>query len=150
MIWIPFILLDERCRPLKAHETDAGFDLTSREDALLEPSQTKRVPVGVKIALPPGYEAQVRPRSSWSSQGVFVAFGTVDASYRGEIQVVVFNSTPNSLAILAGTRIAQLVVSSLAAIRFQVAETLDTTERGEDGFGSSGVQAFRRSEGRDE
>ena len=99
------------------------------------------VPCGFAIALPHGYEAQVRPRSGLAARhGVTVlnAPGTIDADYRGEIKVILINHGSESFAIRRGDRIAQLVVAQVSAVTFSERETLDDTQRGAGGFGSTG------------
>ena len=99
------------------------------------------VPCGFAMALPHGYEAQVRPRSGLAARhGVTVlnAPGTIDADYRGEIKVILINHGSESFAIRRGDRIAQLVVAQVSAVTFSERETLDDTQRGAGGFGSTG------------
>ena len=123
----------------------AGVDLV----AALVPSDTlsiaagerEVVPCGFSLALPPGYEAQVRPRSGLAARhGITVlnSPGTIDADYRGEIKVILINLGSEPFAIRRGDRIAQLVVAPVCAVTFSEKETLDETERGSDGFGSTG------------
>jgi dUTP pyrophosphatase len=100
------------------------------------------VPTGLCIALPQGYEAQVRPRSGLAAKyGVTVlnAPGTIDADYRGEIRVILINHGNNPFVIHNGDRIAQLVIASYTVTSFNLVESLDETERGQGGFGSTGV-----------
>ncbi|MEP7239919.1 MAG: dUTP diphosphatase [Devosia sp.] len=123
----------------------AGVDLLAAlgaEDVLsLPPGERHLVPCGFSIALPAGYEAQVRPRSGLAvKHGVTVlnAPGTIDADYRGEIQVLLVNHGTERFDIRRGDRIAQLVVAAVAAPTFIETERLDATERGSGGFGSTG------------
>jgi dUTP pyrophosphatase len=123
----------------------AGLDLLAAvpEDLplTLAPGQSALVPTGLIIALPPGYEAQVRPRSGLAAKhGITVlnAPGTVDADYRGEIGVLLINHGGAPFAIRRGERIAQLVIASVARAELVPAVTLSTTERGGGGFGSTG------------
>ena len=133
--------------PLPARQTAlaAGMDLTAalhlEEELILQPGMRALVPCGFAMALPAGYEGQVRPRSGLAAKhGVTVlnAPGTVDADYRGEVQVVLINLGQEPFAIRRGDRIAQLVVASVSAASFHVVSSLETTERGENGFGSTG------------
>ena len=99
------------------------------------------VPSGMSIALPAGYEAQVRPRSGLAAKhGVTVlnSPGTIDADYRGEIKVILINHGDAPFTIQRGDRIAQMVVAPVSSIEFALRETLDETKRGEGGFGSTG------------
>jgi dUTP pyrophosphatase len=123
----------------------AGLDLLAAvsEDSplTLAPGQSALVPTGLIIALPPGYEAQVRPRSGLAAKhGITVlnAPGTVDADYRGEIGVLLINHGGAPFAIHRGERIAQLVIASVVRAELVPAVTLSTTERGGGGFGSTG------------
>lgn len=124
----------------------AGMDLLAAvpPGASLEIAAGNRVliPTGIAIALPAGYEAQVRPRSGLAVQhgvGVLNAPGTIDTDYRGEIKVLLVNYGSTPFEIVRGDRIAQLVVAPVARAALIEQETLDTTGRGPDGFGSTGV-----------
>jgi dUTP pyrophosphatase len=117
---------------------DAGMDLRSVERVVLTPGVAQAVPTGIAIELPPGYEAQVRPRSGMALRhSLTVNFGTIDPGYRGEIRVIVFNLGTGNYTIEKGDRIAQLVVAKYEAIEFEEGE-LGDSERGSGGFGSSG------------
>lgn len=133
------IVADPDLMPVRATEGAAGFDLKSALNVDLDPGQRSRIPTGVRIALPPGYEAQVRPRSGLSLRGLDVAIGTVDADYRGEISIVVVNNTGENFAISRGERLAQMVVHRLPEVRLVQVEGLDETARGSGGFGSTGA-----------
>ena len=115
---------------------------------ILAPGKYALVPTGLSIALPAGYEAQVRPRSGLAARhGVTVlnAPGTVDADYRGELQVILANLGSDSFAVTRGMRIAQLVVAPVVQARLREVTQLGLTPRGDSGFGSTGVG--RRGEG---
>lgn len=128
--------------PSYAHPGDAGADLVTTVDVTLAPLGRATVPTGVSIALPDGYAAFVHPRSGLAARhGLTIvnAPGTVDAGYRGEIAVTLYNSDPAEPIVLArGDRIAQLVVQQVARARFVQAERLPGSARGAGGFGSSG------------
>jgi len=128
--------------PNYAHPGDAGADLVTTEDMELAPFERKLVPTGLAIALPNGYAAFVHPRSGLAAkQGLTIvnAPGTVDAGYRGEIKVALYNTDPTTPIVLRrGDRIAQLVIQQVARARFIQAERLPGSDRGEGGFGSSG------------
>lgn len=120
----------------------AGADLVASitEPVTLFPGTRARIPTGIAIALPPGYEAQVRPRSGLAWQkGVTVlnAPGTIDADYRGEILVLLINLGTEPATITRGDRIAQLVIAPIVQARFTAVATLDATARGTGGFGST-------------
>ncbi|ABD85956.1 dUTP diphosphatase [Rhodopseudomonas palustris] len=123
----------------------AGLDLLAAvaPDAplVLAPGTYALVPTGLTLALPPGYEAQVRPRSGLAARhGVTVlnAPGTIDADYRGEIGVLLINHGSQPFTVRRGERIAQMVVARVARVDLTVAASLETTERGSGGFGSTG------------
>jgi dUTP pyrophosphatase len=129
--------------PLPDYETDgaAGMDLRSAIDAVLKPGGRHLVPTGIAVALPNGFEAQVRPRSGLAvKHGVTVlnSPGTIDSDYRGEIKVPLINHGEADFAVARGDRIAQLVIAPVSRARWQVVEELDATARGSGGFGSSG------------
>ncbi|MFY8032738.1 MAG: dUTP diphosphatase [Devosia sp.] len=123
----------------------AGVDLPAAlgADEVVEiaPGRSALIPTGFAIALPEGFEAQIRPRSGLAAKfGVTVlnAPGTVDADYRGEVKVMLINHGPAPFAVRRGDRIAQMVVAPVTAVRFLEQETLDDTDRGEKGHGSTG------------
>jgi len=133
--------------PLPAYQTAhaAGLDLVAAVPAdaplVLVPGSYDRVPTGLAIALPPGYEAQVRPRSGLSAKhGVTVlnAPGTIDADYRGEVQVILVNHGREPFAVTRGMRIAQMVVAPVTYAQLIETVELDETTRGTGGFGSTG------------
>ena len=132
---------------LPAYQSDhaAGLDLMAAVPAdtpvWLAPGGRALIPTGIAIALPPGAEAQVRPRSGLAARhGVTVlnAPGTIDADYRGEVQIILVNFGSDSFAVTRGMRIAQLVVAPVARARLREVASLDATSRGDGGFGSTG------------
>jgi dUTP pyrophosphatase len=126
--------------PAYAHgpAEDAGLDLHALERAELMPGVAHPVPTGLAIELPPGYEAQVRPRSGLAMKhSVSVNFGTIDPGYRGEIRVIMFNLGKAPYVVERWDRIAQLVVSRYEGIEWEEGDLGDSS-RGEGGFGSSG------------
>ncbi|HYL35559.1 MAG TPA: dUTP diphosphatase [Bryobacteraceae bacterium] len=119
-------------------EEDAGLDLRAIERVVLSPGVARGVPTGIAIELPPGHEAQVRPRSGLAlKHSVTVNFGTIDPGYRGEIRVVMFNLGRADYTVEKGDRIAQLIVSPYEAVQWEEGELGDSF-RGAGGFGSSG------------
>ena len=139
------ILAHGRGLDLPAYATDgaAGMDLRAAVEGsvLLEAGGRALVPTGLRIAVPPGYEAQVRPRSGWAwKQGVIVpnAPGTIDSDYRGEVKVILANIGSEPVTIPRGARIAQLVFAPVTRGVWEVVEDLDETSRGEGGFGHTG------------
>ncbi len=131
--------------PTYATDQSAGMDLTAalQDDFELGVGERALVPTGLAIALPQGYEAQVRPRSGLAAKhGVTVlnSPGTVDADYRGEIKVILINHGQDAFTIQRGMRIAQMVVTKHEQVEWEVVETLDETKRGTGGFGSTGTK----------
>lgn len=132
---------------LPAYETAgaAGCDLRAAladgEELVLSPGERAMVPTGLAMALPQGFEAQVRARSGLAAKfgvGVVNAPGTIDADYRGEVKVILINHGTDEFVIRRGERIAQMVVSPVTQAQFEETESLDETTRGEGGFGSTG------------
>lgn len=138
-------IINKSRHPLPAYATplSAGMDLRANLDQpiVLKPLQRCLVPTGLYIALPAGYEAQVRPRSGLAIKkgiGVLNAPGTIDADYRGEICIILVNLSPDDFVIEDGERIAQLVVARHEQVTWNEVDTLDNTERGAGGFGHTG------------
>lgn len=130
--------------PQYATPLSAGMDLRANldEPIVLKPLQRRLVPTGLYIALPEGYEAQIRPRSGLAlKKGITLLNtpGTVDADYRGEIGVIVVNLSDEPFVIEDGERIAQMVIARYEKAEWQPVEVLDETERGEGGFGHTGT-----------
>ena len=127
--------------PEYATPASAGVDLRASDGCVIPPGGRALVPTGLRIALPEGYEAQVRPRSGLALRhGVTLpnSPGTIDADYRGEIGVILMNLGQEPFIVEPGDRIAQMVVAPVARVAWSEAEALDATERGEGGFGSTG------------
>lgn len=130
---------------LPAYQTEhaAGMDLRCADDFTLYPNERRLIPTGLKVAIPPGYEGQVRPRSGLAyKHGISMVNtpGTIDADYRGEIGVILINHGADVVTFNAGDRIAQLVICPVARAELVVVDSLEETERGEGGFGSTGKQ----------
>jgi dUTP pyrophosphatase len=128
--------------PAYAHgpQEDAGLDLRAVERVVLEPGAPQLVPTGLSIELPPGYEAQIRPRSGLAAKHAITlpnSPATIDPGYRGEIRVILLNLGREAYEIHAGDRIAQMVIARYEAIEWEEGE-LKESLRGEGGFGSSG------------
>lgn len=131
--------------PLPAYESDlaAGMDLPAAidDDVILDPGQRDLVPTGLAIALPQGYEAQIRPRSGLAARdGVTVLNtpGTVDADYRGEVKVILVNLGDQPFTVTRGMRIAQMVIAPVTQAALEETDELPATARGAGGFGSTG------------
>ncbi|MBK8237479.1 MAG: dUTP diphosphatase [Nannocystaceae bacterium] len=131
--------------PARMTELAAGYDLAAclgGQEIELVPGARARVPTGLRLAIPAGYEGQVRPRSGWAAKsGVTVlnAPGTIDADFRGELQVLLVNLGHEAVTVRDGDRIAQLVIAPVCAVAFETVDVLTPSDRGEGGFGSTGV-----------
>ncbi len=131
--------------PEYATEQSAGLDLRANltADVTLQPLERRLIPTGLRIALPKGYEAQVRPRSGLAlKHGITLLNtpGTIDADYRGEIGVIMVNLSNEPFKITHGDRIAQLVIARFEHADWDIVESLDETSRGEGGFGHTGKE----------
>ena len=129
--------------PQYAHEGDAGCDLTSREELVLEPGARALVSTGIAVAIPEGYAGFVQPRSGLAARyGITIVNtpGLIDSHYRGEIKVILLNTDPHEpFEVHKGDKICQLVFQPVARATLQEAVELDRTARGEGGFGSTGL-----------
>lgn len=135
-------LRPEAVLPVYAHgpAEDAGMDLVAVQDVVLEPGVSTLVPTGISIELPPGYEAQIRPRSGLALKHCITvpnSPATIDPGFRGEIRVILLNLGREAYEVKAGHRIAQMVVARYEAVEW-VEEELGESTRGEGGFGRSG------------
>ncbi len=145
MITVPIINESPFDLPSFATVNSAGVDLRANlaNPITLAPLERNIIGTGLKMALPEGYEAQVRPRSGLAAKhglSVLNAPGTIDADYRGEVGVILVNLSNEPFTIQPGERIAQLVIAQYEQVRWNLQETLDTTERGVGGFGSTGKE----------
>jgi dUTP pyrophosphatase len=136
--------------PSRATPGSAGYDLCAavRQDLVVAPGDRVLVPTGYCIAIPVGYEGQVRPRSGLAlSHGILMpnAPGTIDSDYRGELKVILMNAGEKPYAIRRGDRIAQLVVAALPTVEFLEVDQLDATQRGDGGFGHTGRDVETKS-----
>ena len=138
------IKLENGCEnfcPKKAHPDDAGYDLCSRIDVEIAPMSGTAVPVGFAMELPSGYEAQIRPRSGLAAKyhiTVTNSPGTVDANYRGEVKVILYNLGKEPFIIQRGDRIAQMIICKLPEVELKEVAALSESDRGTGGFGSTG------------
>lgn len=134
--------------PENAYSSDAGYDLCATEPVTLEPFQRALIPTGLAVQIPEGYAGFVLPRSGLAlKQGLSLvnAPGLIDSNYRGELKAIAINLDPkNTIRINPGDRIAQLVIMKVENVHFNEVEELDSSERGEGGFGSSGVGNIKR------
>ena len=123
----------------------SGMDIAAFLDneILIKPSEKKIIPTGIKLKIPKGYEVQIRPRSGLAAKNDITVLntpGTIDSDYRGEIKVILFNHGKNIFKIENGLRIAQMVLCPVIEAKLSEAEIIDETERGEGGFGSTGIK----------
>ena len=139
-------IINQSQHPLPKYQTalSAGMDLHANlsEPVVLEPQARMLIPTGLFIELPEGYEAQVRPRSGLAlKHGITVlnSPGTIDADYRGEIKVLLINHGQDPFTIQNGERIAQMVIAQHATVQWVETQSLSNTERGEGGYGSTGL-----------
>lgn len=139
-------IINKSAHPTPAYETSssAGMDLRANlsETVTLKPLERAVVKTGLFIALPPGFEAQVRPRSGLAAKfgiSVLNAPGTIDADYRGEIGVILVNLSNENFSINDGDRIAQLIIARYVHTKWEEVNVLDVTKRGQGGFGSTGI-----------
>jgi dUTP pyrophosphatase len=128
--------------PSYVHEGDAGVDLYAAEDYILKPLERVLVSTGIKIAVPNGYEAQIRPKSGLAlNHGISIVNtpGTIDSGYRGEVGVIAINLGRGDFTIEKGKKIAQMVFNKIENVEFEEVKNLDNTKRGDGGFGSTGL-----------
>ena len=144
---LPIKILDPSSNvqiPTYGTEHSAGFDLAASvsEDITIAPGEVKIIPTGLAIALPIGFEAQVRPRSGLAAKNGITVLntpGTIDADYRGELKVILINHGKENFVVTNGMRIAQMVIAKHEVANFQIVDDLENTSRGTSGFGSTGV-----------
>ena len=128
--------------PKRSNKGDAGLDLTSVIDKILNPEEVALIPTGWKMAIPLGYEIQIRPRSGLALKNKIMVLnspGTVDCHFRGEVKVILYNEGKEPFKISKGDRIAQMVINKVELWEPQLKEKLSETARGEGGFGSTGI-----------
>lgn len=124
--------------PLYQHKGDAGLDIFSSIDCVLESGEVKPISTGIKVAVPKGHVGLVWDKSSISLKGVHRLAGVIDSGYRGEVRVVMVNLGDEPFVIERGMKIAQLLIQRVAEVEVVEAEDLDETSRGDKGFGSTG------------
>lgn len=145
-------ITDTAVLPVKAHQSDAGFDICADEDITINVGETVTVSTGLSVAIPEGYYGRLKGRSGLTAKTLLrVQEGTIDANYRGEIKVICDIKTKildqvidgmiyaNNLSFKRGERIAQLIIQPLPTVEVVEVDELDDTDRGEGGFGSTGV-----------
>lgn len=125
--------------PTRAHDLDAGYDLYSREDAIIYAGDCYTFDTGVHMAIYPGWVGDVKSKSGMMMKYGIITDGTVDAGYTGSIRVKLFNLSRCAVSIVKGQKIAQIVIKRIATPDLELVHRLDDTERGANGFGSSGA-----------
>jgi len=124
--------------PVYQHKGDAGLDIFSSIDCVLEAGQVKPIPTGIKVAVPEGYVGLVWDKSGISLKGVHRLAGVIDSGYRGEVRVVMVNLGDKPFFVEKGMKIAQLLIQPVSEVKVAEVEELEKTPRGEEGFGSTG------------
>ena len=134
---------DEKYRPFKAHKGDAAFDLMSTESGILNPGERKLFSAGFRMELEEGWEAQIRPRSGNALKKgltILTTPGTIDSLYRGIVGVILYNAGESPISISKGDKIAQMVIQRVPDVELEFVDSIEKeTERGTDGFGSTGL-----------
>ena len=140
-------LQDDNDLPLPSYESEgsSGMDIRAniKEPVLLNPGEIKLIPTGFAVSIPPGYEAQIRPRSGLALKHGITFLnspGTIDSDYRGEVGIIMTNWGSESFSIRRGDRIAQMIISRVYKADFVVTDNLDETSRGQGGFGHTGIK----------
>ena len=143
---VKIILRDNNCLPIKAHESDAGYDLKSMNDHVVNPNEQVLVDTGINIGLPKEqdwiYQAQIRPRSGLAlKKGITITNspGTIDENYHGNIGVIIRNTGKESFVINKYDKIAQMVITKIPKTELVIVDSLQDSDRGSNGFGSTGV-----------
>ena len=134
-------LREDAILPAKAHEDDAGFDLFASEAVTIPAGESRLVPTGIALGLPPMTEAQIRPRSGLALNHQITVLntpGTIDAGYRGEVGVILINHGKLDFEVAKGMKISQMVIGRVQPVRLLEVNDLDATNRGSGGFGSTG------------
>jgi dUTP pyrophosphatase len=142
-VQVNFLRLDKELPvPRNAHIGDAAVDLHSRVNLTLQPGERSAVPTGIAVSIPEGFAGLVLPRSGHANRhgiGVVNGPGLIDSGYRGEISVLLINHGHDEVSFARGDRIAQLAIVPVLSVEWTEVDSLDDTERGDGGFGSSGV-----------
>lgn len=143
---VKIVLRDNNCLPIKAHESDAGYDLKSMNDYVVNPNEQVLVDTGINIGLPKEqdwiYQAQIRPRSGLAlKKGITITNspGTIDENYHGNIGVIIRNTGKESFVINKYDKIAQMIIAKIPKTELVIVDSLQDSDRGSNGFGSTGV-----------
>ena len=139
---IKIVRINDAKIPSYAHKGDAGMDLFANEECMLKPMERRLISTGIKVAIPYGYEAQIRPKSGMAiNDGISHAnaVGTIDAGYRGEIKIPLINFSDKPYKIEKGKKIGQMIFAKVEEAVFEEVKELNDTSRGSGGFGSTGL-----------
>lgn len=140
MIQVKFKRMTDTAKPFSySREGDACMDMYADENIVLMPHQTCIIPTGIAVELPSGYEGLVRGRSGLATDGITVHLGTIDETYRGNVGIIVTNTRSLPFVVQRGMRVAQFTVKPVYKITLEEVDTLSSTARGENGYGSSGI-----------
>lgn len=131
-------LSGDAVKPSKTYEHDAGTDMFSTSDVTIAPQSVAKIGTGLLFEIPERYYGKIESRSSLASRGIFSVGGVIDSTYRGEVQVLLHNSTKEPVFFPKGTKIAQMIVMPLPVVSFHETSVTTETERGTGGFGSTG------------
>jgi dUTP pyrophosphatase len=132
-------LFNEKYLPEYKTKGASGADIKARGDHIIYAYQTKKIPVGVQFEIPEGFELQLRPRSGLSSKGILGQLGTIDEDFTGEVCAIIYNSTDAPLHIKDGDRVGQVVLAPIHRAEFTIVDEIKKTDRGDGGFGSTGI-----------
>ena len=140
-MYLKYLKLDERAMAPLLGSDESGWDLYALPGTseIIQPHQTVEIRTGIALEIPIGFEGNVRGRSGLASNGIHVHIGTIESSYRGDIGIIITNTTNKPFPINRGDRIAQFTVKPVNNILMEESEVLSKTERGANGFGSSGI-----------
>lgn len=142
MVRVKLINESNNVPPRYETKGSSGVDVKSKleKDVLIKPMERVAIPTGLFLQIPKGYEIQIRPRSGLSLKtGLVAILGTIDSDYRGEIKIILSNLSSKDIIIRDGDRVAQMVLAKVEEIDWEIINTLENSERGEKGFGSTGV-----------
>jgi dUTP pyrophosphatase len=132
-------LTTSACLPVRQNVDDAGYDISADCHTVIPPKSQRLVSTGIAFTVPKGTYGQISPRSGLSMKGVTVFAGVIDRGYTGEVKVLLYNSSDDSIELTQGSRIAQLIIKKISLPTVTEVNTLEKSDRGEGGFGSTGI-----------
>lgn len=137
---IAVILSDGANLPVRKSAGACGYDIFSYQTITLLPGKTSSVSTGIRLEIPEGYYGRIESRSGLACKSIHVIGGIIDSDYRGEIKIILHNSSSSEFLVTEGDRIAQLIIQKYETFHLEVTESLSKTDRGEEGFGSTGIK----------